>query len=117
MNTKLLTLSSRLLDEHKAQDITVLDVRERTTLADYMVIASGASRRRVSALAERLLEGVREQGFEPLGVEGAIGADADWILIDLGDVIVHIMYPETRDYYQLETLWGADREQGAAGDG
>jgi ribosome-associated protein len=91
------------LEELKAANIHLLDVRALTTIADYMIVASGRSARQVRALAEHVDEVVRRHGIRPLGTEGLAGAE--WVLIDLGDVIVHAMQPATRDFYQLEKLW------------
>lgn len=97
---KLVTMS---LDKGKAEDVRVLDVRGMTSITDYMVVASGRSVRQVKALKDLVLEAAREKKVRPLGVEGeSIG---EWVLIDFGDVIVHTMHPETRDFYQLEKLW------------
>ncbi len=87
----------------KALDIQTLDVRPLTTMTDFMIIASGRSDRHVKSLARTILETAREQGVPTHGVEGE--EQGEWILIDLGDVIVHIMHPSTRAYYQLEKLW------------
>ncbi len=96
-------LLANSLDEGKAEDIRVLDVRGLTSITDYMIVASGRSVRQVKALKDRVLEAARDQNMRPLGVEGEnVG---DWVLIDFGDVIVHTMRPETRDHYQLEKLW------------
>lgn len=91
------------LDDLKAKDIQVLDVRGKTTVTDFMVVASGTSNRQVKALAGNVLEKTRIAGVKPLGTEGE--AEAEWILVDLGDVVVHIMQPSVRDFYQLEKLW------------
>lgn len=91
------------LDELKAKDIQVLDVRGKTSVTDFMVIASGTSNRQVKALAGNVVEEAKKVGVRPLGTEGE-GA-AEWILVDLGDVVVHIMQPKIRDFYQLEKLW------------
>lgn len=91
------------LEDLKAVDIKVLDVREMASFTDLMVIASGTSDRHLKALADRILEKCREAGVKPLGVEGE--RDVDWVLVDLGEVVVHIMRPETRDFYNLERLW------------
>ena len=91
------------LDDGKAEDIRVLDVRELTSITDYMVVASGRSSRQVKGLKERVLEAARELDIRPIGVEGENGGE--WILIDFGDVIVHTMQHETREFYQLEKLW------------
>lgn len=96
-------LLTNSLDDGKAEDIRVLDVRGLTSITDYMIVASGRSARQVKALKDRVLEAARDQNMRPLGVEGEnVG---DWVLIDFGDVIVHTMRPETRDHYQLEKLW------------
>lgn len=95
------------LEEVKALDIQVLDVRNLTTITDTMIIASGRSDRQVRALADKLIEKAKELGIPPLGVEGE--QQGTWILVDMGDVIVHIMHPTTRAYYQLEKLWSADQ--------
>lgn len=91
------------LDELKAVDIKVLDVRGVATFTDLMIIASGGSGRQVKALADRVIERCKEAGVRPLGVEGE--REAEWVLVDLGDIVVHIMRPVTRDFYNLEKLW------------
>ena len=91
------------LEELKARDIVCLDVRELTDVMDLMVIASGTSRRHVSALADSLVEQAKSSGMRPLGVEG--DAASGWILVDLGDAPVRLMSEEMRDFYQLEKLW------------
>ncbi len=93
------------LDELKSQDIRVLDVRKMTTITDVMVIATGRSSRQVQAMADKVREVAKANGVQPLGIEGH--QEAEWVLIDLGDVIVHAMQPATRDFYQLEKLWEA----------
>jgi len=105
-----------VLDSQKATEISVLDVRGVASFTDFMVIASGTSRRHVKSLAERVVERAREAGVRALGVEG--GDAAEWVLIDLGDVVVHVMQPTTRGFYNLEKLWSVetpvshDREAG-----
>ena len=94
------------LEELKALHIQVLDVTALTSITDIMVIASGRSNRQVRALSEKVREKVKQAGIAVLGVEGE--QDAEWILVDIGDVIVHIMQPATRTYYQLEKLWNVD---------
>ncbi|MEM9058217.1 MAG: ribosome silencing factor [Pseudomonadota bacterium] len=100
------------LEEIKARDIAVLDVREMTTITDYMVVCSGTSDRHVKAIADNLLEDAREQGIRPGGMEGE--DDGEWVLVDLGDLIVHIMLPRIRDFYNLERLWDVARPQADA---
>ncbi len=98
------------LDDGKALDVRVMDVRELTSITDYMVVASGRSSRQVKALKDRVLEAAREKDIRPIGVEG--DGVCEWILIDFGDVIVHTMQQETRDFFQLEKLWDTrDRDR------
>jgi ribosome-associated protein len=91
------------LDDMKALDVKVLDVRDLTDIADYMVIASGTSDRHVRSVAQRVVEKTKEAGFRPHGVEGL--KDGDWVLVDLHEMIVHIMLPRVREFYGLEKLW------------
>jgi len=96
------------LEDMKGIDIRRLDVRGITSITDWMVIASGTSDRHVKSLAGRIAERAREAGVPVLGMEGE--ADGDWVLIDLGDVIAHVMLPKARDFYQLEKLWQSGGE-------
>src|SRR5258708_6912219 len=91
------------LDDMKAANVRVLDVRGLTDIADTMVIASGNSDRHVRSIAERVVEKAKEAGFRPLGTEGE--RDGDWVLVDLQDVLVHVMLPRVREFYGLERLW------------
>lgn len=100
------------LEDLKAKEVVSLDVRPMTSLADVMIIASGTSSRHVKSLADNVVEKVKEAGFRPLGMEGE--RDAEWILIDLAGVIVHVMLPATRAFYDLERLWTPAPQQGAA---
>jgi ribosome-associated protein len=110
----LLDLVTTSLDDGKAEDVRILDVRGMTSITDYMVVASGRSARQVKGLKDRLLEAAREKNIRPLGVEGeTVG---DWVLIDFGDVIVHAMRLETRDFYQLEKLWDQSQVAGVEPD-
>ncbi len=93
------------LEDVKAKDIVELDVRGITDIAEYMVIASGTSSRHVNALASNVGEEAKKAGFRPLGTEGQ--QDSEWVLLDLGYVIVHVMMPATRKLYDLESLWRA----------
>ena len=97
------------LDELKAVDIKVLDVRQLTSITDIMIIASGTSARQVRSLAQKVIEEVKKINIYPLGSEGE--DQGEWALIDLGDIVVHIMQPGIREYYQLEKLWSVDSKQ------
>ena len=100
----------QILEDMKAQDVKVLDVRQLTDVTDIMVIASGTSVRHVKSMAYRVRDEAREKtGVRPIGVEGE--DQGDWVLIDLGDVVVHIMRPESREYYDLERLWNREVEE------
>ena len=101
-----LAMARRIVDlasDKKASDIVLLQIRELTTLADYFVICSGSSERQLAAIVDGIAEGMREVGERPIGREGSAGAH--WMLIDFGAVIVHVMAPPERDFYQLERLW------------
>lgn len=97
-------LALQVLDDAKAQDVDVFDLRDRNTFADFMVVASGTSSRQNKAMADRLSMKIKELGLSaPLGVEGQ--QDGEWVLVDLTDVVVHLMLPQTRAFYNLEKLW------------
>ena len=102
--TKKLALSA--LEDLKAEQVAVLDVHGVANFTDYMIFASGGSTRHVAAIAESVIEAAKKAGQPPLGVEGQ--EVAEWILVDLGDVIVHIMLPDVRSYYELEKLWSEE---------
>lgn len=105
----------RALDDMKAVNVRVLDVRSLTDIADTLVIASGNSDRHVRSIADRVVEFAKTAGYRPMGVEGE--RDGEWVLVDLQDVIVHIMLPRVREFYRLENLWdvSAARREAAAG--
>jgi ribosome-associated protein len=100
------------LDDMKALEIKVLDVRGLTDIADTMVIASGTSDRHVRSVAQKLVEKTKAAGFRPHGVEGQ--QDSDWVLIDLNEMIVHVMLPRVREFYGLEKLWDMTTTKRAA---
>ena len=97
------------LEELKAKDVREIDVRGKTSIADLLVIASGTSARHVKSIADEVVKFAKRAGVMPLGVEGE--QEAEWVLVDLGDVIVHVMLPRIREFYGLERLWTVgDRE-------
>jgi ribosome-associated protein len=101
-----LALARRVVDlasDKKASDIVLLEIYGLTSLADYFVICSGQSERQLNAISDGIAEGLRDEGVKPIGREGS--ANAHWMLIDYGSVIVHVMAPPERDFYQLERLW------------
>ena len=100
------------LDDIKGQDIVKLDVRDMTTVTDYMVVASGTSNRHVQALAENAAEKAKAAGHKPIGVEGESGGE--WVLLDLQDTLVHVMLPKVREFYNLEKLWSLSPAGGLA---
>ncbi len=100
------------LTDMKALDVKMLDVRGLTDIADHMVIASGTSDRHVRSVAQRVVEKVKEAGYRPHGVEGQ--QDGDWVLIDLSEMIVHVMLPRVREFYGLEKLWDLSLSKRAA---
>lgn len=104
MNSEQLSdLVVAALEEVKAKDIVKLDVSKMTTVTDYMVVASGTSNRHVKALAEAVAEKAKAAGHRPTGIEGEDGSE--WVLLDLGDTLVHVMLPRVREFYNLEKLW------------
>lgn len=102
MNTLLDIIHQALLDL-KASDITVIDVRELSNITEYMVIAIGTSSKHIQAIADNVVIQASKHSYKPLGIEGE--HDADWILIDLNEVIVHVMLVAAKEYYQLDKLW------------
>ncbi len=102
----LLDLVRSSLEDDKADDMVVIDLAEKSSIADFMVIASGRSQRQVGAMAEHLREKLKAAGVHGVAVEGM--ERSDWVLIDSGDVIVHLFRPEVREFYNLEKMWGVD---------
>ncbi len=116
MNSKeLCDLIVAKLEDGKATDIVRLDVRDLTTMTDYMIVASGTSTRHVRALANAVAETAREAGHKPAGIEGEEGSE--WVLLDLQDALVHVMLPRVREFYNLEKLWSFRPGKAAATDG
>ena len=111
---ELVQLAKSALEEVKAQDIQVIDVRDKHSLTDYMIIATGTSNRQINAMAEKVREIVKQKGVMPLGEEGK--GDSDWVLLELNDVVVHMMTAAARQFYDLERLWlGAEQSRAADG--
>ena len=103
----LLDAVLEILDDAKAEKIVSIDLKGKTSIGDQMVVASGRSQRHVGAIADNLVRKLKEAGFGKARVEGT--PQCDWVLIDTGDVIVHIFRPEVREFYNLEKMWSADR--------
>jgi ribosome-associated protein len=95
------------LDDSKAEEVVIIDLAGKTSIADWMIIASGRSTTQVGALADRIVKALKEAGAGTPAVEG-IPAN-DWVLVDAGDLIVHLFRPEVRQFYNLEKMWGVDR--------
>jgi ribosome-associated protein len=102
----LLQLIEKTLDDGKAEEMTVIDLHGKSSIADYLVIASGRSHRQVAALAERLVGALHQAGHKRAATEGL--PFGDWVLVDAGDVVVHLFRPESRLHYNLEKMWGED---------
>jgi len=113
VDLKALVLAS--LDEIKAVDVVCIDVRDKTEITDYMIVVSGTSNRHVKAIANNVIVDAKAAGFMPLGVEGL--EEGEWVLLDLTDVVVHVMLPSARQFYDIERLWNMSvqsRESGAS---
>ena len=100
-------VAAHCLEDMKAEDTVVIDLVGKTSIADTMIVTSGRSHRHVGAIAEKVVEALKAAGYGPVRVEGM--TTCDWVLIDAGDIIVHIFRPEVRGFYNLEKMWGADR--------
>ena len=99
----LLKLVLQQLDDDQAQEVVTIDLEGKSSIADHMVIASGRSTRQVAAMAQKLAEKVKQAGYGPVKLEGLPAAD--WVLLDAGDVVVHLFRPEVRSFYNLERMW------------
>jgi ribosome-associated protein len=110
---RMMTVIVTSLEDDKAEEIVTIDLAGRATFADRMVIASGLADRQIAAMATHLVEKLAEIGIKRVKIEGATGAD--WVLIDAGDVIVHLFKPEARSVYGLEKMWGAEFDEPALG--
>ncbi|ORU91976.1 MAG: ribosome silencing factor RsfS [Cycloclasticus sp. symbiont of Bathymodiolus heckerae] len=108
MGKKLLATITEVLDDKKGQQIKVMDVRKKCSFANDMVIVTGTSSRHVKALATEVSMESKKNGLIPLGIEGMDAGE--WVLVDLGDTIVHVMQPKIREFYQLEKLWSVEAE-------
>lgn len=104
---RLLSVVLDTLEDSKAEDVVCIDIKGKTSIGDQMVVASGRSQRHVGAVADHLIRKLKDEGFGRARVEGL--PHCDWVLIDAGDVIVHIFRPEVREFYNLEKMWSADR--------
>ena len=100
------------LEDFKAENINIVDVRGQSPLTDAMVVASGTSTRHVKSMAENLVYTAKQAGFPPLGIEGE--KTGEWVLVDLNDVVVHLMLPKIRSFYNLEKLWSVSEEHRAS---
>jgi len=103
---EVLAIVTQILDERKAENVVTIDVIGKSSFTDYMVIATGTSSRHIKALCNYVSMALKEKGLMPLGTEG--NQDSEWVLVDLGDVILHVMTAQSREYYQLEKLWMID---------
>ena len=109
--TKALKLVLESLEDSKAENVTSIDIQGKSALADYMVVVSGRSNRHVSAISEHLIDDLKAEGFGSPRIEGL--ETGDWVLIDTGDIIVHVFRPEIREFYNLEKMWAApDTDEG-----
>lgn len=97
-----------ILEDNKAEDISLVDVKNKSSVTDLMFIASGRSTRHVKSIADNLVTKLKKNKIKPLGVEGY--TKSEWILLDYGDLLVHVMHPETREFYSLEKLWDENIE-------
>lgn len=114
-NQPLTDVARSALEDLKAVDLKILDVRGLTTITDVMMICTGTSNRHVVSLARNVFDMAKEAGHQPLGIEGL--DEGEWALVDLGDVVVHVMQTQTRAFYQLEKLWDMSEPRSKAANG
>lgn len=100
------TLVNKTLEDMKAEEIVELDVTDKTSVTDFIIVATGTSSRHVKSVAANVVADAKHSGLQPLGVEGE--QDGEWVLVDLGDVVVHVMQQTTRAFYDIESLWKVD---------
>lgn len=112
--SEILSIVLNTLEDNKAEEIVNLDVHDLTSVTDWMVICSATSKRHAHALADHLVTKIKHQGIQPLGVEGE--NQNEWVLVDLGDIVIHIMLPEIRKFYSLEKLWNVTLKVREDGD-
>ena len=114
-STQVIDMAVSTLEDMKGIDLTVIDIVGKSSIADAMIVVTGTSQRHVRSLAESVRLSAKEADHPPLGVEG--GDSSDWVLVDLGDVIVHVMTDEKREFYSLEKLWsvGPDEQSSLGG--
>lgn len=105
-NEQLIEIVIDAIEDVKGSGIRTIDVAGKSSVSDTLIIASGNTARQVKAIADNVVEKVKHAGVQPLGVEGE--QHAEWVLVDLGDIVVHVMQPSIRDFYNLEKLWGDD---------
>ncbi len=103
----LLSSILSILDDAKAENVVAIEIAGKSSLGDHMVVASGRSQRHVGAAADQIVQKLKEEGYHRIRVEGM--PTCDWVLVDAGDVIVHIFRPEVREFYNLEKMWSADK--------
>ena len=109
---RLRSLVLAALDDLKARDVREIDVREKSSVTDLLVVASGTSSRHVKSIADEVVRKAKKAGLPPIGVEGQ--REGEWVLVDLGDIVVHVMLPRTREFYGLERLWTVGDEMPTA---